>query len=147
MSPESGKRWPWWARALVGVFALIGVLYVSVLLLISRSCFVTDLAIVPSLSGTRTARISERQCRNDAPIMEITVNRGQPDGRSMAEVVFAASERPDENGAYARIPLRVAWADGDELQVYHPYAFPFRNRVEGALGVKISYHEIAPGSR
>jgi hypothetical protein len=58
--------------------------------------------------------------------------------------VFRAEASPTANGGFMKVPMRVAWSDGDELQVYHPWALAFRNRTDDAVGVKIVYHEVSP---
>ena len=142
MSAERARRWPLWTRVLVGVLAAIGVFYVAMLVMFSTiGCTSTNAAIVPSPSGAFVAYIKQRECRDRPPQTEIWVGRAESHS---FESVFLADAKPDGNGGFARIPVRVAWSDADELQVYYPWALSFESRVADAEGAKVAYHEVSP---
>ena len=148
MSPERGAGWPGWARVLVGVFASIGALYVGLLVLASfSSCFMMDSAVVPSMTGALVAKVSEVQCRSEDPAVEVSVTHIESERHSVREVAFRVRERRDEKGDFVKVPISVAWAGNQELQVFYPYALSFDSRAEYAMGVKVTYHEVSPGSR
>ena len=141
MSAESARRWPLWTRVLVGVLAAIGVFYVAMLVMISIGCTSTNSAIVPSPSGAFVAYVKQSECHGRPPQTEVWVGRT---GSRTFETVLLADAKPDGSGGFARIPVRIAWSDADELQVYHPWALSFQNRVDYAEGVKVAYHEVSP---
>ena len=150
MSPEGATRWPVWVRALIGVFATVGVAYVALMVWIStgRGCFVVDSAIVPSPSGAVVAHVSERACNKDAPITQVTVSKRDPStARTWAEVVFSAAATRTEAGGYSAVPVYVSWPADDELQISYPYALRYESRVDYGAGVKVSYHEVSPRSQ
>lgn len=142
MSAESARRWPLWTRVLVGVLAVIGLFYIAMLVMISTvGCRSTNTAILPSPSGAFVAYIKEEACRGRPPRTGVWI--GRADSRSY-ESVFLADEKPEGDGRFARIPVRIAWSDADELQVYYPWALSFESRVADAEGAKLAYHEVSP---
>jgi hypothetical protein len=142
VSAESARRWPPWTRVLVGVLAAIGVFYIAMLVMFSTiGCMSTDSAIVPSPSGAFVAYIKERECRGRPPQTGIWV--GRADSHTFGSV-FLADAKPDDNGGFTKVAVRIAWSDADELQVYYPWALSFQSRVDDAEGVKVAYHEVSP---
>lgn len=142
MSGEGARRWPRWARALVGAFAVIGLFYVALIVMFWMvACTTTSSAIVPSPSGAFVAEISERECHGGPPRTEVTV--GRADGRAFS-TVFQADAKPDGDGGFKKVAVRIAWTDADELEVYYPWTLRFQSRVDSAEGAKIAYHEVPP---
>ena len=150
MSAEGAARWPVWVRALVGVFATVGVAYVALMVWIStgRGCFVEDSAIVPSPSGTVVAHVSQRMCNQQAPITEVIVSRRNSSAeKTWAEVVFSAAATRTEAGGYSTVNVYVSWPADDELRISYPYALRYESREEAAAGIKVSYQEVSPHSQ
>jgi hypothetical protein len=150
VSPEGATRWPVWVRALVGVFATIGIVYTALMVWVSfgHICSIEESAIVPSPSGAAAGHVSERSCKGDAPITEVTVWRHDPGSSSaMSEVVFKAAANPVEPGAPSTVRVYLTWPADNELQISYPYGLRFESRVQDAVGIKVSYHEVWPRSQ
>src|SRR5450631_1256954 len=140
---------PKWAVIVVGAFAVVGVLYSTMLAFIwlgppIASCNVYPVMSVPSPSGQYRAEVKNEICESKNRFDTIvwltdgsSVNLG---GKTWSALIAPATQNVAA-GSYSPLQLELIWLNDSELQISYPAGTDLRSSAETRNGIRVIYHE------
>lgn len=134
-------------RILIGSFALVGIAYAAFVALFLTAdlhhtvCIVYPVMEVSSPDSAYRATVENSNCDASGLRTKVWLSGDRKALTGDTSVFIAPSSRAVEAGTYAPLQLRLAWLDGDHLQIRYPRGTKVDSRVERIDGIRISYVE------
>lgn len=125
------------ARVVVIALAVVGGLYVLVLLRFSFGCASEQTALIPSPSGRHAASISVGRCNRDEPERLTVLLSDGRDSRTSTSVFIANKRSNADEGAELRAYVR--WTGDSALEVTYPFYLQVTSTSDNVDGVAVTF--------
>ena len=132
-------------RVLIGAFAIVGVAYAAMLLLLVVSphmeshCRAYPVMEVPSPTAAYLATVENNTC---TPSHELQTTVYVSGGSGPQSSVFIAPAAIRDAGTYSPLPLKLTWLGDAQLQVAYPRSVQAQSRVESVGYVNVVYKQF-----